>query len=347
MSFNLNLLIVGIGSIGGVISAKIIHAGYKPYLLTNNDHITNEILNEGISLTDMGQKSTIPPYERVYTTIDTIPTAIDIAIITVPTTSLENVLRTTSSHIKSECTYILLQNGIVYEIGSKYIPTDHLILGSITWNAIMVQGGTYEKTSPGQIFVGALSPDDVNTTTLSKVYEILSIASNIKTTNNIVGVLWSKLSLNSALNALSAMTGSYTQDILQTNDAIAIFLGLYNEVLDVASKLNIKLEKIFPFNPQILYTSPKTFFLKRWIKVRLVKTIGKRYGKVKSSMLQHLEKGKKTEIDYLNGFVVKKAQEINMEVPLNKKATDIIKAIENGNMTINIKNIELFKDIKK
>ena len=92
MSKNLNILIVGIGSIGGVISAKTILAGYKPYLLTNNDIITNKIMTEGIKLTDMGQKHSIPPYERVYTNIDTIPTSIDIIIVTVPATSLETAL---------------------------------------------------------------------------------------------------------------------------------------------------------------------------------------------------------------------------------------------------------------
>jgi 2-dehydropantoate 2-reductase len=61
---------------------------------------------------------------------------------------------------------------------------------------------------------------------------------------------------------------------------------------------------------------------------------------VKSSSLQSLERGRKTEIDYLNGYVVRKAKEVGVEVPVNEAVVRLVKEIEEGRRSIDPRNLE-------
>jgi 2-dehydropantoate 2-reductase len=71
-----------------------------------------------------------------------------------------------------------------------------------------------------------------------------------------------------------------------------------------------------------------------------MRLVGRRYGKLKSSMLQSLERGRPTEIDYLNGYVVAKAKQSGVPVPLNALVTRMIKEIEAGRRQIEQRNMD-------
>ena len=71
----------------------------------------------------------------------------------------------------------------------------------------------------------------------------------------------------------------------------------------------------------------------------MIQLIGLKYRRIKSSSLQSLERGKPTEIDYLNGYIVKKAQQFNIPVPVNQKLVDMVKDIEAGKIKIDRENL--------
>ena len=71
----------------------------------------------------------------------------------------------------------------------------------------------------------------------------------------------------------------------------------------------------------------------------MIRLIGLKNRRLKSSSLQSLERGKSTEIDYLNGYIVKKAQQFNIPVPVNQKLVSIVKDIETGKIKINRENL--------
>ena len=115
-------------------------------------------------------------------------------------------------------------------------------------------------------------------------------------------------------------------------------MRIYQEVTDTASGLGIRLERI-AVNPRLLYLPTRAGGLRRFYKDMLVRLVGRKYRDLRSSSLQSLERGRKTEIDYLNGYVVNKAREVGVEVPLNQRLVRFIKQIENGERTIAERNI--------
>ena len=78
--------------------------------------------------------------------------------------------------------------------------------------------------------------------------------------------------------------------------------------------------------------------LKRHLMIRF---IGFKYRRLKSSSLQSLERGKTTEVDYLNGYIVKNGLKYGVNVPVNKAIVDVNHEIEMGKKPISIDN---FKD---
>ena len=70
----------------------------------------------------------------------------------------------------------------------------------------------------------------------------------------------------------------------------------------------------------------------------IISIVGLKYRKLKSSSLQSLLRGRPTEIDYFNGYIVKKAVALGVNVPINMAIVAIIKEIESGKTQISVKN---------
>jgi 2-dehydropantoate 2-reductase len=71
----------------------------------------------------------------------------------------------------------------------------------------------------------------------------------------------------------------------------------------------------------------------------------KGHGNIKPSMLQDIEKGRRTEVDFTNGYVVRKGKEVNVETPANELVTNIVKQIEQGRKSASMSNLEEFKKL--
>jgi 2-dehydropantoate 2-reductase len=76
---------------------------------------------------------------------------------------------------------------------------------------------------------------------------------------------------------------------------------------------------------------------KRHLTIRL---IGYKYRKLKSSSLQSLERGRKTEIDFFNGYISSKGKEYGVSTPVNSKLTRMVQEIENGKRSISVNSLE-------
>jgi 2-dehydropantoate 2-reductase len=71
-----------------------------------------------------------------------------------------------------------------------------------------------------------------------------------------------------------------------------------------------------------------------------IRVFGIKYRNVKSSVLQSLERGEQTEIDHLNGFLVRKAKETGVDIPVNEQLVKMVHEIENGKRKIGCKNLD-------
>jgi 2-dehydropantoate 2-reductase len=331
-----HILIEGIGGIGGVVAARLIQAGYEPTLVTSNLQITDAINQYGLRLTTSEGAVTIPA--TASTALSDLPPDqhFDAAYLLMKANTVVEAARATLVLLAPDGFMVTFQNGIVEDAVAAAVGAQRVISGVIGWGGTMQSPGVYEKTTPGQTYLGELNGE--LSYRLGELAKALETSAPVVVTRNIRGVLWSKLAINCALTTLGALTGDTLGVMLRDRRVRQVFARGYSEVIATADALGIKLERIAT-NPRLLYLPPNANVLDRFFKDALVQTIGRRYGGSKASMLQSLERGRKTEIDFLNGYVVEQAKRVNVPTPVNAALVTLIKEIEAGTRPIERNNL--------
>ena len=336
---NKKILIEGIGGIGGLMSSRLLAVGYDCTLITGNKEITSQIKSNGIieHIEDAKQKIVYP--QHVFTSLSDLDESskFDFALLAMKADSAVDAAKSTIPHLFSHGYVITLQNGIIEDRIIEEIDQGRLVSAVIAFGSTMVEPGQYLQTSPGSIFIGELHGEI--TTRLTQLGEILQEISTVNLSKNINGVLWTKLAINSTANSLGAISGQTWGEMLDTKPKRTLFLIIYSEVVNAARANGIKLEKI-TVNPFLLYLPINAGFLTRFRKDIVLRMAARKYKDIKSSSLQSLLRGRKTEIDYLNGFVVSESSKHGIEAPVNKILVDMVKEIEIGKREIDPKNID-------
>jgi 2-dehydropantoate 2-reductase len=125
--------------------------------------------------------------------------------------------------------------------------------------------------------------------------------------DNVMSIIWSKFVHNCAINPVSAITGLRPGEIARNPSAAWIMEALLDEILEVVDRAGVDLSEHDP-------------------RAEIYDHAWERYNK--PSMLQHLEAGRATEIDALNGALVKKARSLGVATPVNATIAAIVSAIE-------------------
>jgi 2-dehydropantoate 2-reductase len=332
------ILIEGVGGVGGIVAARLTAAGYSHVLVTGNAGIAEAISRDGIrAKTTTGEFQVL---SRAYESLDALDEEepFDAAFLIMKANPVVESARKTLPFLREDGGYVVtFQNGVVEDAVSEAIGERRVVSGIIGWGATMHAPGVYEKTSGGQIHIGEL--DGKISGRVKDLEQALEVVCPVVISTNIRGALWSKMAINCMITTVGALTGRLLGEMLEDRRVRRAFLVIYREVLDTAAAAGIRLERIAA-NPRLLYLRRDAGRLNRFLRDRLMRLVGRRYGKLKSSMLQSLERGRPTEIDYLNGYVVAKAKQSGVPVPLNALVTRMIKEIEAGRRQIEQRNMD-------
>jgi 2-dehydropantoate 2-reductase len=331
------ILIQGIGGIGGVVAARMIQAGYDPTLITHNTTITDAINTDGLRINTPEGMAVVPA--TAYTDLDDIPAdaPYDAAYLIMKATNVLEAARETVEYLRPDGYLVTAQNGIVEDAVGAVIGAERVVSAIIGWGGTMHAPGIYERTSTGSTHIGEL--DGQISGRVQNLAAALGTAAPIVITQNIRGALWSKLAINCTITTMGALTGDLLGDMLKDKRMRLAFLRAYAEVIDTALALGIQPEKIAA-NPMTLYAHTDANRLTLFIKDLLVRFVGRKYGKLKSSSLQSLERDRPTEIDYLNGYVVQQAEQAGVATPINARLVTMIKEIEDGQRPIHRDNLD-------
>lgn len=324
---NGRLLLAGIGGIGGVIAARLAATGERPVLLSGNPSITEAIRQNGLQVVARRQRRCYQA--ECYTTPEQIPADMTFSrvLLLMKANNVVDAARAIISRLDDDGYLVTCQNGIVEDAVAATVGAKRLLAAIVGWGGTMHAPGVYEQTGPGAIYLGEL--DGARSERVERLAALLKVVSPVVVSRNIRGALWAKLAINCVITTLGAVTGQTLGKMLQEQRLRRVFLEVYREVLDTAAATGIKLERIVA-SPRLLYLPAGAGFFQSHYKDLLVRLLGRRYRRLRSSMLQSLERGRPTEIDYLNSYVVEQAGQQGMPVPYNQGLVRIVKAIEAG-----------------
>jgi 2-dehydropantoate 2-reductase len=165
----------------------------------------------------------------------------------------------------------------------------------------------------------------------NEVCRLVAYADSAVVTANLWGERWSKLVTNVMGNGLSACTGLLTRDIV-ADDALRHFsTRLGSEAIRVGQALGYQLEEILHIPPETIARAGEgdPAATRAVDEHRLAESRGGG-GEHRPSMGQDMVKGRRTEIEFLNGFVAARGAEIGLPTPANSALTDVVKRVERG-----------------
>jgi 2-dehydropantoate 2-reductase len=167
-----------------------------------------------------------------------------------------------------------------------------------------------------------------------EVCRLVALADSAKVTDNLWGERWSKLVTNGMANGMSACTGLISREILLDDGLRRFGARLGSEAIRVGQALGYQLEEIHHIDPEVIARAgegdPKA--TAAYDEHRLTEARKPGGGAHRPSMGQDMVKGRRTEIEFLNGFIVDKAKDIGIATPANAALTDIVKRVEKGEM---------------
>ncbi len=209
---------------------------------------------------------------------------------------------------------IILQNGIGNEdIAIKYCSKSELIRAVTTNGALLKDPGEIIHTGEGITKIGfpfrEESKKKAEVSDLELLRDLLNSA-GLETiiADDIVKESWEKILINIGINAIGALTRLSNGKLVKYDNLKYLMSEAIKEAIKVAKMKNIKLPE-------------KNYILQTF-------EVAKKTAENKNSMLQDILNRKITEIDFINGRILKYAQELGFEVPINKFLTYLIKGIE-------------------
>jgi 2-dehydropantoate 2-reductase len=307
----LKTLVIGSGAMGSLFAGKLKQSNSDITLFNRTNNHINQIRENGLRIIERDgtiSKMKLP----VITEPEQLDDEYDLIIILVKTFVTEQVMEKILHSISKNTVVLTLQNGVGnLEVLEKLLPNHEIAAGGTHSGAGVVEDGVIAHRAWGDTFIG-YSDKQTKSLKLEKVADMFT-QSGLQTyvVDDVQSIIWSKLLLNVAYNGLTAVTRLKNGDVVLSKDGQEIVGDLVEEALSVANAKGITL----------LYDDP----VKECIELGLTKI-----GENKSSMLTDVLNKRKTEIDVINGAIVKYGEMLSIPTPCNKMITQLIKVIENG-----------------
>jgi 2-dehydropantoate 2-reductase len=337
-------VVVGAGAIGSVLAATLWRAGVGVEVLTEPVEAAELAAREGITVEGVGLGAGFTARPRVVSEAEGLSEGPDCVFLATKAIHVAAAARDVLPRLGPGSAVVVMQNGFCEEEVAGIVGPERVVSCTVRWGATLTGPTASRRTSRGGFTVGRLNgrldPED---TGLGDAARLLRECAPVELTSNVLGVRCAKLVLNACLTTLGAASGLGLGDILARRAGRRAFIRVATEAVDVFTALGVRLEMMDGISVSWLCVRPERgHILRQRLRAELVlRLIASLRGGIVSSSLQSLRRGEPTEIDYLNGHVVRKAGEVGVEVPANASLVRIVKEIERGERGICPRNLAL------
>ncbi|MDY6854541.1 MAG: 2-dehydropantoate 2-reductase [Thermodesulfobacteriota bacterium] len=301
----MKIVIVGPGAMGCLFSYYLSKVEEDIWLLDKHQDRVDKVKKDGLRIEGIsGSHSVRVNITNYHKDIGNA----DLIIICVKSYDSKRAANDVTQLIGEKTTVLTLQNGYGnIEIISKVIGSERVIGGTTSQGATVLGLGHIRHAGKGETIIGELDGRaSARIKSLSSLFN--SAGLETKVTDNVEGLIWSKLLINVGINALTAVLRLKNGELVQYNLARDIMRAAVMEAVSVVKKRGIKLT----------YEDP----------IKRVEGVCEATATNVSSMLQDVLRAKKTEIDYINGAIVTEGKRLEISVPINKVLTGLVKTIE-------------------
>ncbi len=339
-----NIVVYGAGAIGSAIAAYLTRGGYDVTVIDPwYAHIV-AIQRNGLHVTDPDGEFTVKMKALLH---DQVREAgpIDILFLAVKSMDTEMCTRYLAPYLSEDGYIVSAQNSLNEEIISSIVGVEKTMGLVVTLGAGVYKPGELLRDSGLRerlaFQVGELDGSD--TPRLQALAEMMEAAGITKVTDDIWAALWTKLAGNSMGNALSGITGQTSHPFTRNAPARKVSMLIGREVIQVGEAHGISFGNVGGVPAKHYKNLEKGGF--EIIDAAMTKNIPQK-GSIHDkapSLLQDVMKARRSEVDYLNGLVVRKGEEKGVPAPVNQAVVEVMYRVDRGELKPDGSNVELFK----
>lgn len=318
----LRIAVLGAGSIGCFVGGCWQVAGLAVTFI-GRPSFASDIAGYGLTLSDYsGWQETISPDEVDYRCDLEGLAGADIIALCVKSGATADAAKQIAQFGREGAIVLSLQNGISNvevlerELGARFT----VVRGMVPYNVAYMGEGRFHKGVAGDLY--AVDRPEMR----AFAEQIGPSPGALKLSTDMLGLAWGKLLIN-LNNAVSALSGKTLLDELRERDYRRVFASSMREGLQLLRKARIEPAKVGTVGPKLLpwvISAPdwlfNNVFLKKW----------KIDAKARSSMADDLAAGRRTEVDYINGELVRLADQLGLDAPVNRKVVELVRKAEAG-----------------
>lgn len=289
---------MGAGAVGCYYGGMLARAGHTVTLIGRPDHVA-AMRRDGLLLDTQSFREHVPVHASIEASA---VRAADLVLVCVKSTDSETAAAQMAPHLAPGAVLMSLQNGVDNAERLRAALPGHEVIAAVVYVATEMAGpGHVRHHGRGELVIGP-SPGAA-----ALVERFAAAGVPVEVSGNVVGALWFKLILNCAYNALSAITQLPYGELVQGVGIEATMRSVVDECLAVAAADGVDV-------PGDVWAGVQ----------RLAPTMPAQ----RSSTAQDLARGKRSEIDHLNGHVVRRGDVLGVPVPANRLLHALVKLIE-------------------
>lgn len=298
------IYIAGAGAMGCRLAYHLTKSQQEVILLDNwEDHIS-AIQQKGLTVTGEREDRVVLPILRP----QEASREADLVILLTKAMQLPQMLTAIQNLIGQKTQVLCLLNGIGHEdVISDYISKEHILMGVTDWTASLKGPGVVELKGNGSMTLQSLSGHHDKGQDISRL--LAEAGLNATYSDNVLTSIWRKACVNGTMNALCALLDCSVGDLFASEAGVRSVMTILDEFVSVGQAEGVALDR----EEIVTYVTA------------LAAKAAHHYPSMHQDLVQN---HRLTEIDYINGVVVRKGEKLGLDTPYCRFVTDLIHAKE-------------------
>lgn len=301
----MKIAIVGPGAMGSLVAAFLAKSKEEICILDKHKKRAEAINKNGIKVEGISGNW------KAQVSVTSNPReigSVDLVIICTKSYDTKNAIKAAADIIKENTLVLTLQNGVGnVQIIQDAIGEERVVGGISNLGATLLGDGHVRHAGRGETVIGR--PDGKIPVAMRDIREIFNkVGLDTRISRDIKSLIWSKLIINVGINSLTAVTHLNNGRLIEFEGTRQILKEAVTEAVRVAKRKRIKL----------IYDDP----------LSKVESVCEATATNVASMLQDVLREKRTEIDFINGVIVRQGKSLGIKTPVNELLVALVKTIE-------------------